>query len=183
MTEGQVYAARQNPATPVDRRRDSSPDWYLDYAYDEVRKLADQNKLGNDRVLTVRTGLDVGLQEHADTVIEDQLRQHGPAYHAKQAATVVMEPTGLVRTIVGGRDYGASQFNRATDAQRQPGSSFKPFVYLTALMTGKVNAKTIVTDSPVCIGNWCPHNFGGRYMGSLPLVSALAHSLNTIAVK
>ncbi len=183
MTEGQVYAARKNPASPVDRHRDASPDWYLDFAYDEVHKLSDAGKLGNDRVLTVRTGLDSGLQQVAEETIEDMLRTSGPAYHAKQAATVVMEPNGLVRTIVGGRDYGASQFNRATDAQRQPGSSFKPFVYLTALMTGKFNAKTIVVDSPVCIGNWCPHNYGGSYKGALPLVQALAHSLNTIAVK
>jgi penicillin-binding protein 1A len=183
MTEGQVYAARKNPATPVDRKRESSPDWYLDFAYDEIRKLSDGGKLGSDRVLAVRTGLDTGLQAHAESTIEDMLRQYGPQYHAKQAATVVLENSGLVRAIVGGRDYGASQFNRATDAQRQPGSSFKPFVYLTALMTGKVNAKTIVVDSPVCIGNWCPHNYGGTYKGALPLVQALAHSLNTIAVK
>ena len=68
---------------------------------------------------------------------------------------VVMEPDGAVRAIVGGRDYGASQFNRATDGSRQPGSSFKPYVYLTALMTGKFKPTTIVTDRPTCIGNYC----------------------------
>jgi penicillin-binding protein 1A len=94
-----------------------------------------------------------------------------------------MEPTGAVRAIVGGRDYGASQFNRATDALRQPGSSFKPFVYLTALMTGKFKPTTIVEDSPVCIGDWCPRNYGGSYAGRLPLANALARSLNTVAVK
>ncbi len=73
---------------------------------------------------------------------------------------MVLDPDGAVRAIVGGRDYGESQFNRATDAQRQPGSSFKPFVYLTALKTGKFKPDTIVVDAPVCIGNWCPHNFG-----------------------
>jgi penicillin-binding protein 1A len=94
-----------------------------------------------------------------------------------------MEPDGALRAMVGGRDYGASQFNRATEAMRQPGSSFKPYVYLTALMTGKFKPTTIVVDSPVCIGNWCPHNYGGSYAGSLPLANALARSLNTVAVK
>ena len=183
MSEGQIYGARHDPATPVDRRRDVSPDWYLDYAYDEVRKLAEAGKLGDDRVLTVRTAIDVDLQKKAESTIEDQLRQNGPAYHAKQSAAVIMEPDGAVRAIVGGRDYGASQFNRATDAMRQPGSSFKPFVYLTAIMTGKFKPSTIVVDSPVCIGNWCVHNYGNSYRGALPLQSALAHSLNTIAVK
>ena len=183
MSEGQVYAARRNPASPVDRRREVSPDWYLDYAYDEVRKLAEAGKFGDNRVLTVHTAIDTDLQKKAELTIEDQLRQNGPAYHAKQAAAVIMEPDGAVRAIVGGRDYGASQFNRATDALRQPGSSFKPFVYLTAIMTGRFKPTTTVVDGPVCIGNWCVHNYGNSYKGALPLQSALAHSLNTIAVK
>ena len=183
MTEGQVYPARRNPATPVDRTREVAPDWYLDYAYDDVRKLAEAGRLGNNRVLTVRTALDSDIQQHTETVIEDQLRENGPIYHAKQSAMVVMEPDGAVRAIVGGRDYGASQFNRATVAQRQPGSSFKPFVYLTALETGKFKPSTLVTDSPVCIGNWCVRNYEGESMGTLPLWAALAHSLNTVAVK
>ncbi|WP_084143712.1 transglycosylase domain-containing protein [Methylocapsa acidiphila] len=183
LTEGQIYAALRNPATAVDRSREASPDWYLDYAYDEVKKLAETKKLGDDRVLTVRTALDLGLQRHADATIEDQLRQYGKSYHASQSAMVIFEPLGALRAMVGGRDYGASQFNRATDALRQPGSSFKPFVYLTALMTGKFKPTTIVVDAPICIGNWCPHNYGGSYAGSLPLVNALARSLNTVAVR
>ena len=183
MTEGQVYPARRNPATPVDRTRQAAPDWYLDYAYDEVRKLADADKLGSSRVLTVRTALDSAIQARSESVIEDQLREKGPSYHAKQSALVLMEPDGAVRAIVGGRDYGASQFNRATVAQRQPGSSFKPFVYLTALETGRFKPTTLVTDSPVCIGTWCVRNYEGEQMGTLPLWAALAHSLNTVAVK
>jgi penicillin-binding protein 1A len=183
LTQGQVYAALRNPAKPVDRSRDSSPDWYLDYAYEEVKRLADAGKLGDDRVLTVRTALDTNLQRHAEATIEDQLRQHGPGYEADQAAMVVVEPLGALRAIVGGRDYGASQFNRATDALRQPGSSFKPFVYVTALMTGKFKPSTIVVDSPVCIGNWCPKNYRGSFAGRVPLETALARSLNTVAVR
>jgi penicillin-binding protein 1A len=183
LTEGQIYAALRNPATPVDRSRDLTPDWYLDYAYDEVKKLADEKKLGDERVLTVRTALDSNLQKHTDATIEDQLRQHGPAYHAKQSAMVILEPLGAIRAMIGGRDYGESQFNRATDALRQPGSSFKPFVYVTALMTGKFKPSTIVVDAPICLGNWCPHNYKNSYAGHLPLVEALARSLNTVAVR
>ncbi len=183
LTEGQIYAALRNPATPIDRNRASSPDWYLDYAYEEVKKLSEAKKLGDERVLTVRTALDSNLQQHTEETIEDQLRQYGAGYHAKQSAMAIFEPTGALRAMVGGRDYGASQFNRATDALRQPGSSFKPFVYVTALMTGKFKPTTIVVDAPICIGNWCPRNYKNSYAGSLPLVSALARSLNTVAVR
>ena len=183
LTEGQIYAARRNPATPVDRRRESSPDWYLDWAYDEISKLAEAGKLGSDRVLTVRTALDTNIQKRADSAIEDALRQYGNQYRAKQGAAVVLEPNGAVRAIVGGRDYGASQFNRATDALRQPGSSFKPFVYLAALMTDKFNANSSVDGSGICLGNWCPQNYGGASAGRMPMVVALQKSLNTVAVR
>ena len=93
-----------------------------------------------------------------------------------------MDVDGSVRAMVGGRDYGASQFNRATDAMRQPGSSFKPYVYATALEHG-MKPTSIVVDSPICLGNWCPHNYGGGFRGAMPLITALTHSINTIAVK
>jgi penicillin-binding protein 1A len=183
MTEGQVYAARRNPATPIDHSARGSPDWYLDFAYDEVRGLAQQGKLGDRRVLVVRTGLDTGLQARAESVIEDMLRVKAPAYNAHQAATVVAEPTGLVRAMVGGRDYGASQFNRATEAARQPGSSFKIFVYLTALLTGKYKGNSPIDASSICIGDYCVHNYGGESGGSMPLYTALAQSFNTAAIR
>ncbi|GGH13806.1 penicillin-binding protein 1A [Alsobacter metallidurans] len=183
LTEGQVYAARRNPATPVDRKREASPDFYLDWAFAEVKRLSDDGKLGSDRVLTVRTAADLQVQKQADTAMESMLRQYGDSYDAKQGATVVMDPDGAVRAMVGGRDYGASQFNRATDALRQPGSSFKPFVYTAALLTGKFKPTTTVTDRPVCIGNWCPNNYGRSYAGSMPLSTALAKSINTIPVQ
>ena len=182
LTESQVFSARRSPATPVDRVREGTPDWYLDWAFEEVKRLAEQNRFGNDRVLTVRTGLDINLQRKAESAIEDSLRQFGHQYNAHQGAAVVMEPLGLVRAIVGGRDYGQSQFNRATDAARQPGSSFKPFVYLTAVLTGNFHATTIVDGSSLCIGNWCPNNYGGAAAGRLPMVVALQKSLNTVAV-
>ena len=182
MTEGQVYAARRNPATPVSQTGRASPDWYLDFAYDEVKALADAGKLGDERVLVVRTGLDSNLQAKADSVIEDMLRVNAPAYHAHQAAAVIADTDGLVRAMVGGRDYGASQFNRATEAMRQPGSSFKIFVYLTALLTGKYHKDSVVDASPICIGDYCVHNFNGESGGSMPLYRALALSFNTAAI-
>jgi penicillin-binding protein 1A len=182
MTQGQIFAARQNPATPVERARDFAPNWYLDFAFEEVKRLANEGKLGADRVLTVRTALDAGLQRHADGVVEDMLRQHGRQFGAEQASVVVMEPNGAVRAIVGGRDYGQSQFNRATDAARQPGSSFKPFIYLAALATGRFKPDSPVDGSSICIGNWCPNNYGGASAGRVSMTNALQRSLNTAAV-
>jgi penicillin-binding protein 1A len=182
MTEGQVFAARKSPGTPVVRHREASPDWYLDFAFEEARKLAQAGKLGDERVLTIRTALDSNLQRHSESVIEEALRQSGKQFRASQGAAIVMEPNGAVRAIVGGRDYGASQFNRATDATRQPGSSFKPFVYLTAVMTGRFHRETLVNGGGICLGSWCPHNYGGASAGQLPMVVALQKSLNTVAV-
>src|SRR5262249_2558332 len=178
MTEGQVFGARRNPAMPVDRRDEGAPNYYLDYAFDEMRKLVDTlPKSVTERAFVVRTALDSGLQHKAEEAVENSLRQYGRDYHAKQAATVVADLDGGVRAVVGG-----SQFNRGTDAMRQPGSSFKPYVYSTALMHG-FKPTTTVVDGPVCIGNWCPHNYGGGYSGAQPLWSALKNSINTVAVK
>jgi penicillin-binding protein 1A len=183
MTEGQVFGARRNPATPIDRRDDHAPNYYLDYAFDEMKKLVNTfPKSITERVFVVRTAVDVGVQRTAEQAIENSLRQYGHEYHASQAATVVMDTDGGVRAIVGGRDYGQSQFNRATDALRQPGSSFKPYVYATALAHG-FKPTSIVVDGPVCIGNWCPHNYSGGFSGSMTLTQALIRSINTIAVK
>jgi penicillin-binding protein 1A len=184
LTQGQIYAAVRNPATPITHDSDEdAPNWYLDWAYDEVRQLADAGKLGNDRVLTVRTALDSNLQKFADQTINNQLIEYGPTYHVKESAMVILDPSnGAVRTIVGGTDYGVSQFNRAV-AARQPGSSFKPFVYLTALLTGKFHPNTTILDAPICIGDWCPHNFGNSYAGAIPLIFGLVHSLNSVAVR
>jgi penicillin-binding protein 1A len=183
MTEGQVFGARRNPASAIDRRDEGAPNYYLDYAFDEMRKLVDTlPKNITERAFVVRTALDLGVQHQAEAAVENSLRQYGRDYHAKQAATVLADLDGGVRAMVGGRDYGASQFNRATDAMRQPGSSFKPYVYSTALMNGFKTTTTVV-DGPVCIGNWCPHNYGGGYSGAQPLWSALKNSINTVAVK
>jgi penicillin-binding protein 1A len=183
MTEGQVYGARRNPATPVDRRQEDTPNYYLDWAFDEMRKLVDTfPKSVNESYFVVRTALDPNLQRYAEHEVESVLRQYGNEYDVNQAAVVIADLDGGVRTMVGGRDYSASQFNRAVDALRQPGSSFKPYVYATALENG-FTPNSIVVDSPVCIGNWCPHNYSGGYSGSVTLTQAITNSINIIPIK
>ena len=183
MTEGQVFGARRNPATAVDRRDENSPNYYLDWAFDEMRKLVDTfPKSYVERVFVVRTAIDMNVQHAAEEAIENQLRQFGRDYHATQAASVVADLDGGVRAMVGGRDYGASQFNRAVDAYRQPGSSFKPYVYTTALLNG-FKPTSIMVDGPVCIGNWCPQNYGHSYSGPVTLTQAITRSINVIPVK
>jgi len=183
MTEGQVFGARRRPASIIDRRDENSPNYYLDYAFNEMRKLVDTfPKSYAERVFVVRTSLDARLQRAAEDAVETQLRQYGRDYHATQAAAVVADMSGGIRAMVGGRDYGASQFNRAVDAYRQPGSSFKPYVYTTALLNGMTPKSTIV-DGPVCIGNWCPQNYGRSYSGRVTLTDAIRRSINVVPVK
>jgi penicillin-binding protein 1A len=183
MTEGQVYGARRNPATPIDRKQEDSPNYYLDWAFDEMRKLVDTfPKSVADSFFVVRTAIDPNLQRYAEREVGAALRQYGHDYGASQSAAVIADLDGGVRAMVGGRDYGESQFNRAVDALRQPGSSFKPYVYATALANG-FTPQSIVVDSPVCIGNWCPHNYSGGYSGSMTLTQAITNSVNVIPVK
>src|SRR5438876_8671134 len=183
MTEGQVFGARRNPAAAVDRRDERSPNYYLDWAFDEMKKLAASlPKSVHERVFVVRLALDVDLQKHAEQAVENSIRQYGREYNAHQGASVLMDTDGAVRAMVGGRDYSESQFNRATDAMRQPGSPFKPYVYATALMNG-FKPTSVVVDSPVCIGNWCPKNYGGGHAGAMTLTQAITRSINVIPVK
>ncbi len=182
MTEGQVFGARRNPATPVDRKDEVVPNYYLDYAFEDIKRLVAATPSLTDRVLTVRTGLDLSVQRQAELAVEQTLRQYGTEYGAAQAALVLMDTDGTVRAIVGGRDYGASQFNRATEAMRQPGSSFKPIVYGTALREGLITSRSVVVDRPICLGNWCPQNYGRSFSGSTTVFSALVRSINSIPV-
>ncbi|MGA9893784.1 MAG: PBP1A family penicillin-binding protein [Xanthobacteraceae bacterium] len=183
MTEGQVYGARRNPATPIDRTVEDAPNYYLDFAFDEMRKLVDTfPKTVTDRYFVVRTALDSNLQRFAEHEIENELRQYGHDYGASQSAAVLADLDGGIRAMIGGRDYGASQFNRATDALRQPGSSFKPYVYATALANG-FTPNSVVDGGPVCIGNWCPHNYAGGFSGPVTLIEAITHSINVIPVR
>ncbi|MHA1158894.1 MAG: transglycosylase domain-containing protein, partial [Alphaproteobacteria bacterium] len=126
--------------------------------------------------------IDMNLQQAADEAVEGALRQFGDTFRVRQAAMAALEPDGAVRAMVGGRDYGESQFNRATSALRQPGSSFKPFVYATAMLNG-FTPESIIRDAPICIGNWCPRNYSGGYVGSVSLTRALVKSINTVPVR
>jgi penicillin-binding protein 1A len=183
MTEGQVFGARRNPANAIDRRDEGAPGYYLDYAFDEMKKLVETFPRNiADRAFVVRTALDLGLQRAAEDAVENSIRQYGRDYHAKQAAAVVADLDGAVRAMVGGLDYNTSQFNRATDAMRQPGSSFKPYVYATALSNGYKPTTTVV-DGPVCLGNWCPQNYGKSFSGTVTLIQAITRSINVVPVK
>jgi len=183
MTEGQVFGARRNPANAVDRRDERIANYYLDYAFDEMKKLVQSfPKSMHERVFVVRTGLDVNLQREADNTVESMLRQYGADYRVKQAGAVILDLDGAVRAMVGGRDYGQSQFNRATDAMRQPGSSFKPYVYATALMNG-YKPTSILQDAPICLGNWCPQNYSHSFSGSMTMTQAVTRSINVIPVR
>ncbi|MCP9774063.1 transglycosylase domain-containing protein [Cyanobium sp. WAJ14-Wanaka] len=126
--------------------------------------------------LTVKSSLNLAWQEQAQKAIDT----YAPG--EMEGALVAMEPgTGLVRAMVGGKDFAKSQFNRAADALRSPGSTFKLFVYLTALKEG-MRPERIVVDTPRCFAGYCPRNFGDRYMGSIPMVVAIQNSLNIVAV-
>jgi penicillin-binding protein 1A len=180
MTAGQVHAARVNPARPIETRPASSPDWFLDWAFEEIQRVAEGR---GHFVITARTTIDLTMQQQGEQALLSTLRQQGKAQNARSGALVAMEPDGAVRAVVGGLDYGESQFNRATHAKRQPGSSMKIYVYANAVERG-LTPKTIVRDSPVSCGNWSPKNYDGGHGGggSMPAGVAFAKSLNTVAV-
>jgi penicillin-binding protein 1A len=183
MTEGQVFGARRNPATPVDRHADEIANYYLDYAFDDLKGIvAALGKSLPERVFVVRTALDPAMQTMTEEAVAHHLRQFGTEYEARQAAAVVMDIDGAMRAMVGGRDYGESQFNRATDAARQPGSAFKPIVYAAAFMNGYRGA-SVMADAPLCIGDWCPQNYSRSFSGQTTLHWALTKSINTIPVR
>ena len=149
-------------------------DWALDQLPDFVgRPRAD---------LDVMTTLDRPMQLAAERAINQVLTTQGTARQAGQAAMVVMTPDGAIRAMVGGRAYGKSQFNRAVQARRQPGSAFKPVVYLAALENG-LEPSDRYEDAPLSINGWSPKNYDGSYRGAVTAGEALAHSLNTVAVQ
>jgi penicillin-binding protein 1A len=146
-----------------------------------VERLAGHADLG-DRDLTVVTTLDPRLQSAAEAALADTLRRYGQRAGVGEGALVAMSPDGAVRAMVGGVDYARSQFNRATDALRQPGSAFKPFVYLAGLEAGLSPSDRFV-DAPIRVGGWQPRDYTQHYQGEMSLSEALAQSINTIAVR
>ncbi|EJW11116.1 Multimodular transpeptidase-transglycosylase [Rhodovulum sp. PH10] len=149
-------------------------DWVMDVLDDVIGQVDDD--------LVVETSIDPALQILAERAVIDTLTQKGDKYGVKQAALVAMTPDGAVRALVGGKNYQESQFNRAVSAKRQPGSAFKPFVYLTAIERG-LTPDTIREDRPVSIRGWKPENYRHKYSGPVTLTQALAHSLNTVSVR
>jgi membrane peptidoglycan carboxypeptidase len=134
------------------------------------------------RSVRVRTTLDPRLQRLAEEVVNSALAGEGARAGASQAALVALRPDGAVLAMVGGRDYRSSQFNRAVEANRHPGSAFKLFVYLAALRKG-LGPNDTIDAGPVEINGWEPENFGGREYGRVTLADAFARSMNTAAVR
>ncbi len=182
ITQGELLQARRQPATVIEQKVTDSPDWYMDWAYRETVALLDARPENRDYVVEVKTTIDMKLQTAAQKVINAEIAANGATLNFSQGAAVTMSPDGAIRSIVGGKDYEESQFNRATDAERQSGSSFKPFVYLAALLSGYTPADSVV-DGPVAVGNWAPRNYSGKYAGRTTLSNALAHSYNSVPVK
>jgi penicillin-binding protein 1A len=179
LTEAEADAITESSAPSVSAQAGNQigqhfADWVIDQVSSYVG-YADQD-------LVVQTTLDPRLQREAETTLERVLAEHGAAMKASQGALVAMRPDGAVLAMVGGADYRQSQFNRATQALRQPGSAFKTFVFLTAFENGYVPGN-IFTDGPIRIGNWSPGNYNDRYYGNVTLRDAYARSLNSVAVQ
>jgi len=180
ISQRQADAARNHPAAVVDRTTTDARNYYLDTARDEAMRLASQGgrELSGDMI--VHTMLEPRLLEAARiAAVKVVESKEGKRARASEAAVVVMKPDGAVAALIGGVDYAESTFNRAIQAHRQPGSAFKPFVYLAALEAGHTPGEP-QTDEPVDINGWTPTNFGGRSYGTIMLSDALAHSVNTI---
>jgi len=135
-----------------------------------------------DDSLIVETTFDLDAQGQAERAVAQGLASQGALYNASQGALVAMTPDGAVRAMVGGRSYEQSSFNRATDALRQPGSAFKPFVYLTAFQHGRT-PDDVMTDGPVDIKGWKPQDYEGKFEGPMSLVHAFAKSSNSVAAQ
>jgi len=170
--------ALAKPPTIVAQAGTGSINYVADWVMDGVNDI-----LGHvDEDLVVRTTIDSNLQTSAEKAVIDELAQKGDKAGVSQGALVAMAPDGAVRAMVGGRDYAASQFNRAVAAKRQPGSAFKAFVYLTALEHG-LTPDSVRLDAPIKIKGWQPENYGHEYYGPVTLTKALALSLNTVSVR
>lgn len=132
--------------------------------------------------LVVTTTMKPEWQVAGEAAIKEVMDKDGARLGASQAALVAMSPDGAIRVMIGGRNYGESQYNRAAQSLRQPGSSFKLFVYLAGLEAG-LTPDTMVTDQPVNIGKWSPNNYDNEYLGEIPLRKAVARSINTVAIQ
>ncbi len=178
ITEDEIKTAMSQPPTKAKRFWSGAEHYAADMVLDEVRGLIGDVK----QDLVVDTTIDLDLEKEAEKALSDVLKSEGKKLGASQAALASIDGTGAIRAVVGGADYAESQFNRASRAKRQPGSAFKPFVYIAALENG-LTPNSIRNDAPVKIGKWTPENYDQKYRGEVTLATALANSLNTIAAQ
>jgi penicillin-binding protein 1A len=178
ISEAMAKAALANPAQV---KRDKSAG-SINYAADYVMDALNDTVGAIDEDIVVTTTIDLKMQAEAEHALTDELNAKGAKFGVEQGALVALDPNGAVKAMVGGRNYADSQFNRAVAAKRQPGSSFKPFVYLAALEKG-LTPDTVRDDAPISIKGWNPENYSREYFGPVTLTKALALSLNTVAVR
>ncbi len=178
ITEQMAKVALANPAQAVRNSSAGSINYVADFVMDRL----DQTLGAIDHDLVVETTVDPMMQKAAESALTQHLDKQGAKFKVSQGAMVALDPNGGIRALVGGRDYSKSQFNRAVAAKRQPGSAFKPFVYLTALERG-LRPDTRRLDGPINIRGWRPENSNRNYYGNVTLTRALALSLNTVAVR
>ncbi|HLO76730.1 MAG TPA: PBP1A family penicillin-binding protein [Magnetospirillum sp.] len=171
------YAALTGAAQMV-RRPVPAGRYFADWIMSHLDELGEVQ--GKD--IVVRTTLDMGIQRKAEAELKALIDTQGAKSQVSQGAVVVLSPDGAVRALVGGKEYDDSQFNRATQGLRQPGSSFKPFVYLAAMEKG-FSPGDVFEDAPIKLGNWSPGNYNGRFEGPVSLRHAFANSTNTVAVR
>ena len=150
--------------------------YFADWVVDQLGSMVED--AAQDIIVT--TTLDIGLQRSAERHVDAILSKNDR--DVSQAALITMAPDGSVKAMVGGRDYRSSQFNRATQAMRQPGSAFKPIVYLAAIENG-LSPDDVIPDEPLRVGHWSPENYDGKYRGPISARMALAESVNTVAVR
>ncbi|WP_407167505.1 transglycosylase domain-containing protein [Bradyrhizobium sp. ORS 111] len=178
ITEAQAKAAMGQPLLNVKPAGAGTVNYVADWISEVLDDLVGQI----DQDIVVQTTIDPKLQNIAEAAVIDELAAKSVKFNVSQGALVAMSPDGAVRAMVGGRNYAESQYNRAVTAKRQPGSAFKPFVYLTAVESG-LTPDTIRQDAPLDIKGWKPENYTHEYFGSVTLTQALAMSLNTVAVR
>jgi penicillin-binding protein 1A len=179
LTEADLRGMRASIPPPP--RRPGSNDYgryFADWVMEQVEDYIGENH-GD---IVVQTTLRPAIQRGTEAAIAKALTD-GADKRVSQGAAVILSPDGAVRALVGGKDWDSSQFNRAVQARRQPGSSFKPVIYLAAIETAGFTPETLVEDAPLEIGNYSPDNFTSEYEGWIPMREALAKSLNTVAVR
>lgn len=178
VTREEATAARARPAKLAPEGQTDFAGHFVDWV---LEGLSDHiGKPGRD--LVVKTTLDRKLQLVAEKALRTSLEEAGAGRRVGEGAVVLLDTGGAVRAMVGGKSYRNNRFNRAVYAQRQPGSAFKPFVYLTALAEGW-RPDSPVEDRPVSVKGWKPGNFDNRYAGTLSLSQALARSSNVAVVR